>query len=288
MSLESIIERLGDVRVVPHRTGDSAALSLAIDRVLLRRVEREIKQGIEVHPIVRTHQFSKPAVILGWNQQRKGYVNDALAEQYGVDITQRDTGGGHMFYGSDDMQFSLVCPMNLFHGRDPIQGYHHFNTLVVEALQQSGYDGVCLGNTSVRIDDGETKRILAGTAKRMGTKAYLHQGGILVQPYTDETFDLLEASGEERTLWDKHVTTLHNWPQGNPTAFPLALQELFPNKHVKDVTGFELREAQTLVESTYANAEHLSSGKKRAYICYVAGLMKDPFSTHDTEQVVPL
>ena len=182
MDLETMI------RVIPHRT-DNAAMNLAIDRALFDNMNKALQNKENVYPIIRTYQFSRPTVIFGNHQIIEGRYDNNVVD---VDIVKRDTGGGHMYFGINDIHFSLIASFDFYKTNDLILQYQKANSYIVEALKKCGYDA-SIGRTSIRIND----KILVGTARKHEKQAALHQGSILYTKYDNNIFRLLMATDYE-------------------------------------------------------------------------------------------
>jgi lipoyl(octanoyl) transferase len=254
------------VRIVPHKK-DNAASSLAIDRALLKVMEQDLVNGENPNPIIRTYQFNKPAVIMGYNQKIDGRFNFDLAENYGIDLTVRDTGGGHMYFSKDDIQFAFIGPNSLL-GKDLIGNYHKINSIIVDALNKIGYDAI-LGRTSIKLNQGE--KLIAGTARRHANKAFLHQGGIMVRRYDDLIFDLLMARDDEKKQWTEKVMSLEETGINESNKLPQIIKTLFPSSQLSDLSERETFFAKQYYQNTYSNIEKIKSGEKDGDVCLIAG-----------------
>ena len=105
MDLENRLNVGDGFRVIHHSVG-SAPMQMAIDHSLLEIMERRLKRGLFVRPVVRTYQFDNNAIILGYNQKRDKFCSN-LGDIY---LTTRVTGGGHMYFSSDDINFAVIIP----------------------------------------------------------------------------------------------------------------------------------------------------------------------------------
>ena len=253
-----------EFRIIPHRI-DNASFSLAIDSILLSNMDSNLSNGNKILPIFRTYQFAKPSVILGYMQDRKGRYNQNLGEKRKVELTMRDTGGGHMYFSQADFHFSLIAPISLF-SSNLAKRYIDVNSIVVEALVKSGYP-LKLGNTSIRTEED---KFVAGTAQRCGKDIFMIQGGILVSPYNSEIFSLLEAREDEVSLWNQKVDSLSSLSQ-DTSDLPFILAKNFQNPRNIQLSEDEISQAKALQDSKYANPEWFNSGTKQGDICLISG-----------------
>ncbi|MBI2452210.1 hypothetical protein HYV50_03995 [Candidatus Pacearchaeota archaeon] len=271
MSLESRIKE-AKFRVIPHVT-ESAAMNLAIDRALLEKMEKKLLNGDFAEPIIRTYQLNRPAVILGYNQKSEGRFNHDLANENNVDLTMRDSGGGHMYFSPKDIHFSFISPLNFFDSRDLISMYWATNSILLNALRKIGYDAH-LGRTSIRIGDANGL-IIAGAARKNKRFSSLQQVGILVGNYDKEIFDILMARKDEIKLWKKRVWALEKFGELDRVNLVKNLIRSLPNYFVKDLNYDETNEAKRLCKTVYTNSEVLTKGTKLSDICLIADYKKD-------------
>ncbi len=266
------------IRLIPHITSDNAAINLAIDSALLEKMQEKINGGESVKPILRTYQFRKPAVILGCHQKIEGRFDKDLAAKSKIDLTRRDSGGGHMYFGTEDFHFSFIAPSDYFGNKNLIERYQFVNGMIATALKDAGYNAE-LGRTSIRLDNPEGK-IIAGTARRENGKVSLQQGGILIEDYDEKIFKLLMAREYEVRLWQDKVSALRRF---NPNLF---LDKL-PRRsfYKKDLNYDELQRAQDLAKTKYANPAFISSGIREVGICLVAEYSKDDVESDMPRQI---
>ena len=256
------------VRLIPPRS-DKAAMALAIDSVLFSNMEAALGRGEEVEPIFRVHRFSKPAVIMSYMQKVDGRFDAELARTLGVDLTFRDTGGGHMYFGPDDIQYTFLAPRTFFEG-DLIAHYRKVNSFIVEALKSAGYDAEC-GETSIRIND-DGKKIVAGAARKYGVRSTLQQGGILVKDYTEDVFNLVMAHDWERRKWRENVTSLGRYGPSVREVIGTAY-DVFDGD-TSELSEQEEKDARALCREVYDNKTLIYAGTREQFLCMVAGRKK--------------
>jgi len=252
------------IRVIPHRH-DSAAYSLAIDAALFEEMKKNPSQ-----PILRTYQFARPAVILGYRQ--KSRLNQD--ELNGTDVTMRESGGGHLLFSPSDINISFIAPRSYFNSTNIIKNYQQINRIIVEALRAAGYAAE-LGRTSIRLHSPDGK-IIAGAAQRRSDACILHQATILVEPYKDLTFDLLGAREDEIRLWQERVIALKETGINNHWAIPTHLINSIPGDHIiKTLTTKEELAAETHLKEKFNNPKFIHTGTNEADLCLVAEYSKD-------------
>ena len=90
------------VRFVPHYQ-DSAAMSLAKEESLFLTAKEELKRRGTFEPIIGLYSFSRPSVILGY-QQPISEVNIEYCDNNEIDVTMRKSGGGGGLFSSEAQQ----------------------------------------------------------------------------------------------------------------------------------------------------------------------------------------
>ena len=269
------------VRIIPHRV-DSAAFSLSLDRALLKVMNAKVQRNEYVDPVLRTYQFSRPAVVMGFNQKVDGRFNEELANTLGVDLTVRDTGGGHMYFSPHDIHFAFIASRSLFR-KNLIERYHAVNSIILNALRDSGYNAV-FGRTSIRLDMHTHEKLLVGTAQRLASHTFLQHGAILITPYTSEIFALLMAREDEIHKWNDHVVSLGELGVSFYQQLPQRIASSFQNSYRSELTTYELAHAHQLYSDVYSRKDKIYSGTKHGDICLIA----EELSTKDIEQEVAL
>src|SRR3989344_4679203 len=256
MSLEKMI------RIIPHSV-NNAAMNLAIDRALFDIMQESLENNLQVTPTLRTYQFSGPTVIFGNQQSIVNRYKSGILKN--VQVTKRDTGGGHMFFGANDINFSFIAPFDYYRNGNLISQYQEVNAHVVEALKKCGYNA-SLGRTSVRVDG----RLLVGTARKHGKKVALHQGAILYKRYDDKIFKLLCARDDEIRRWKKLVTSLQNYNNQNFINLPSEIVASFNAHYKKSLTDEETSKANALYKKKYSNIDYIKDGSHEEDLCLIA------------------
>lgn len=261
MNLENMI------RVIPHRV-DSASMSLAIDRNLLDVMKTDLEKNKTVDPIFRTYQFSNSAIIFGHNQNLNGRYNSKLAN--GIEITKRDTGGGHMYFTPQDIHFSFISPLEFYGTDDVLIQYKKVNEIVTKALIECGYDAG-LGRTSIRVGG----KIIAGSARKHEDSVCLHHGFILFRDYDKKIFDLLMARDYEVEKWKELVTNLSDHNSLNYVEIPEKIISFIGNHYKQPLTREEFDAAVSICSEKYQNSKFVNLGDREEGICLVAEYTKD-------------
>ncbi len=252
-----------EIRLVPHARL-KASDSLAIDHVLMESMAEGIKSGENPSPIIRTYQFSDPAVILGWNQKISGAVDVDECLRQNIGITRRDTAGGHMLYHPEDFHFSFIAPSHYSpnEGMDVIKKYQEVNQIVFDALREIGVDSK-LVKTSVKVDYGGGEYLIAGTAQRHVEGVMIHQGGIFVRKYSDGDLRLLKASDLEKEDWNRKIISLEEITENDVYQLLKSfIGSVGKNHDVRelDLKDDLIRKSRDLAKETYGSLEFIKEG----------------------------
>ena len=122
-------------RVVPE-TPLSAAMNVALDEVVSERVGRGAAR-----PTLRFWAWAEPAVVIGRTQSLSNEVDSDAAEDMGVAVVRRMTGGGAMFlqpHGA--VTYSICIPDTLLAGLSVRASYEVCEAWVIDALRNIGVD----------------------------------------------------------------------------------------------------------------------------------------------------
>ena len=160
------------LRIIPHKKAD-AAWNLALEEALFLRAKQDMLAGKEIQPIVKTYSFPKPTVVLGY-MQKIAEIDKEYCEQQGVHVTMRTTGGGSVYLGKEDLQYSLLLPENY-----SLEMLKQVNTDIVNSIQDIGFSPELIlktGHPVVRLDN----RGFVFDAQRRFKNLVLHHGTTLV------------------------------------------------------------------------------------------------------------
>ena len=260
------------LRIVPHQR-TSAAWNLALEEALFIKAKQDLLDGKEVQPIVKLYSFANPSVILGF-RQRISEIDYEYCKEAGVDVTMRTTGGGSVYLGKNDLQYSLILP-EIF-TKDLLK---RINTSIIHGLQDVGLSPqlkIADDHPAIRI--GDDKHFVFDAQRRF-KNLLLHHGTILVDNDDYEHMpQALKASKEEINDLQTGNVWLRNQQQVRENALVKAMNKNLPENSsvmVKDFTNEELKLAKELHEKFYTNEENFSSGKKKFGICYLPSTIYD-------------
>jgi lipoate-protein ligase A len=270
MSLE-----MKTIRVIPHRT-KSAAWQLALEEALYVKAREKLRQGQSFSRTIRLYSFSKPSVVLG-NQQRISEIDFDYCQQQGVDVTMRKTGGGSVYLGAGDLQYSLIIPEKY-----TLPLLRNINQRIIHAFQDIGFNPDLVKNNNhdvIRLGgrgfvfDAQRRGFVWGVNKSDPTRhVLLHHGTILINNDDyDHMPSALRATRNEITQLETGNVWLENESEVKQQNLIRALQKnLEPGERIaiQDYTGDELRLAKQFHNDFYNKPEAFSDGKKATGICY--------------------
>lgn len=116
-------------------------------------LEAEIVKTVS-EPVVFTW-IVPPTVIYGRHQDRQQEVNEAYCAAHGVQVVQRQSGGGCVYADYGNLMVSFVSPS--LHSQEV---FEQFLLMLSGALQQLGYQAVTTAHNDILVSD----RKVAGTA----------------------------------------------------------------------------------------------------------------------------
>lgn len=108
----------------------------AMDEVLLDEMAAG-RRG----PHIRFWNWTSNAVIIGRFQSVKNEINEDVAEELGVTISRRMTGGGAMLIEPQNaITYTIAAPESLVAGMSFAESYQFFDSWVLGALKELGVD----------------------------------------------------------------------------------------------------------------------------------------------------
>ena len=144
----------------------SGPMNLALDEVLTRRVGEGERQ-----PTLRFWYYTGPVVVLGRFQSVRNEVNRENAEELGVHVVRRMTGGGAMFGEPDNIvTYSVYAPPELVAGMSTVESYAFLDAWVIDALRSLGIDAWYEPINDITSADGK----VGGAAQSRRPGAVLH------------------------------------------------------------------------------------------------------------------
>lgn len=151
----------------------SAAMHLALDEVL----GQEVSAGVRA-PTLRFWEWSHPAIIIGSFQSLMNEVDTEAAQQLGIDVVRRVTGGGAMFVEPQSaVTYSLYAPGDLVKGMSFAESYAFLDNWVLKALNSFGIAAFYkplndISSPQGKIGGAAQKRFVGGGVLHHVTMAY--------------------------------------------------------------------------------------------------------------------
>ncbi len=173
------------------------AMNVALDEVLLGAVARG-----ERPPLLRFWAWDAPAVILGRFQSVRNEINEAVAQERGVTIVRRITGGGAMFVQPEaTITYSLLLPESAVKALSFAESYAALDSWAVATLRALGVDAWYAPLNDITSAEGK----IGGAAQARRSKVVLHHTTISYQMNTAEMAQILRI-GQEK-LSDKGIAS---------------------------------------------------------------------------------
>ena len=280
------------IRIVPYRRAQ-AAWNLALEEALYIKSLEKLKDEGTFIPIVRLYSFSSPSVILG-NRQRISEIDYTYCIKNNVEVTMRKTGGGSVYLGRNDIQYTFILPVR--YSRDIL---FSINSQLVNGLTRAGYTPVLTEENNhpvIRLQqksfvfDAQKRSIIYNGDIENPKFAILHHGTILIDNRDyDHMPSALKADKKTLEKIQKGNVWLARYRFITEQLIVDALQRSLPfaisQSFVQDYTAEEIILAKELYQDFYANPEKFSDGKKRYGICYIPTLM-DKSTEYDMEKYV--
>lgn len=264
------------LRIVPFKRAD-ASWNLALEEALFLKAKQDLLAGKEVQPVVKMYSFKSPSVVLGY-MQKISEIDKRYCDERGINVTMRTTGGGSVFLGEQDLQYSLIMPSG--YSKKVLRS---INEDIVNAMQDNGFSAQMIektGHDVVRLD----KRGVVFDAQRRFGKLMLHHGTTLVDNFDYKHMPkALKASPKELEILKNGNVWLRQVQQVKERDLIKAFEKNLPgNVSIvrKDYTNEEIALARELHKKFYTNAEAISEGKKDYGICYLTD------SDYDMEKYV--
>ena len=158
---------------IVHPGPSEPTMNLALDQVLLEEVGAG-RRG----PTLRIWEWSGRCVILGSFQSLHNEIDSVAAEQLGVQVVRRISGGGAMFVEPGNaITYSLYVPGSLVEGLSFEQSYAFLDDWVIGALRELGIDASYVPLNDISSPEGKIggaaqKRLANGTVLHHVTMSY--------------------------------------------------------------------------------------------------------------------
>lgn len=194
------------LKTIKDRRG-GAAYNMKRDQSLFEELENRAEVGgtapsqaeaVQPGAVLRIYGWNKPAVSYGYGLKPEKYLDLPKLEKDGWVPAKRPTGGGIVFHQTNDVSFSLAAPLTEAVRKDPQHYIRILAELILKQLQLAGIRAELMSTGQDRpelrafcfshpekheiIYDG---RKLVGFGQKVGRRAVLVQGNLLVDPPPD-------------------------------------------------------------------------------------------------------
>ncbi len=110
------------------------AMQMAVDEVIAERTRKG-----HMPPLIRFWEWASPAVIIGLFQSLSAEVNMQAAQERGITVVRRITGGGAMFVEpGNTITYSLTVPRSFIDGLESEDAYRLCEAWAIGALRSVG------------------------------------------------------------------------------------------------------------------------------------------------------
>lgn len=234
------------------------AMHLALDDVLARQVASGQRP-----PTLRFWEWERPAIIVGAFQSLKNEVDMEAAEEHGVTVVRRVTGGGAMFVEPGTaITYSLYAPADLVEGMSFTDSYAFLDNWVLKALNGMGVEASYKPINDITSPKG---KIGGAAQKRYPGGAVLHHVTMAYDMDADKMMQVLRIGREK--LSDKGVAS------AGKRVDPVRSQTGLERAHVVEqmigtffdlnggsfgsLTDDELRQAEVLAQEKFSSEDWL-------------------------------
>ena len=200
---------------------------VALDEVLTAEVAAGRRP-----PTLRFWAWAAPAVIIGRFQSFKNEVDAFAAEQMGVTVVRRMSGGGAMFVQpGSTITYSLYLPDLLVQGISIRASYQLLDAWAVEVFREIGVDAWYQPLNDITSAEGK----IGGAAQARKPGVVLHHTTIAYEMNPDEMLRVLRIGREK--LSDKGIAS------ANKRVSPLRRQTDLPREAIVErlIEGFQSR-----------------------------------------------
>lgn len=143
------------------------AEQVALDEVLTRQIAKGQRK-----PTIRFWDWNEGAVVIGSFQSLKNEVDMEQADEYGIQVVRRISGGGAMFMEAGNcITYSLYAPESLVDGMSFADSYPFLDAWVMEALANIGLKAHYKPLNDIATEAG---KIGGAAQKRLANGAMLH------------------------------------------------------------------------------------------------------------------
>ncbi len=232
----------------------SEAMHHAIDQVLTKNMENG-----DMKPTLRFWYRKNPSVPFGRFQAYEDEVEHDYAEEKGVEVVRRITGGGAMFCEPGNViTYSIYIPREQV-SEDVEESYRQLDNFAVEALKDLGVDASYEPLNDIEHPDGK----LGGAAQLRKQDAVLHHTTMSYDLDTEEMLKVLRIGKEKVSdkavkSAEKRVSTIKEHADSTREEVIEALiQKFTESKEFREegLTQEEIEEAEKLAGEKFSSEE---------------------------------
>ncbi|MDX5356459.1 MAG: lipoate--protein ligase family protein [Rhodobacterales bacterium] len=238
----------------------SPAMHVALDEVLAH----EVAAGRRA-PTLRFWTWDRPAVIIGSFQSLKNEVDLEAAQELGVQVVRRATGGGAMFVEPGSaITYSLYVPAELVADMDFADSYAFLDNWVLKALNGIGIEASYKPLNDISSPRGK----IGGAAQKRfaGNSTVLHHVTMAYDMDADKMLRVLRIGREKLSdkgtaSAGKRVDPVRSQSGLSHAEVVAAMKAMFVDLNggvAGDITPDEYRAAEALVASKYGTEEWLN------------------------------
>ncbi|MDR0848974.1 MAG: lipoate--protein ligase family protein [Propionibacteriaceae bacterium] len=231
-------------------------MQMALDQVYADALARGTRG-----PTLRIWDWASSAVVLGSFQSFRNEVDEEAADEYGVTVVRRVSGGGAMFIEpGNTITYSLVVPGSLVDGLSFEESYEFLDSWVLVALKSLGIDARYAPINDITSPAGK----IAGAAqKRLVDGTVLHHVTMAYDIDSDKMLQVLRIGREKLSdkgtkSANKRVDPLRSQTHMSRADIVTAFVESFARQHTlvpSRVRPEEEAEAENLVETIFGTEE---------------------------------
>ena len=232
----------------------SEAMHHAIDEVLTEKMN-----NADMRPTLRFWYRKGPSVPFGRFQAYQDEVEHEYAEEKGVEVVRRITGGGAMFCEPGNViTYSIYIPKDEV-PEDVEESYRKLDEFAVKALSDLGVEASYEPLNDIEHTDGK----LGGAAQLRKQKAVLHHTTMSYDLDTEEMLKVLRIGKEKVSdkavkSAEKRVSKIKDHTEASRKQVIQALIQKFleDRKTVEEgLTEEEIEEAEKLAEEKFCSPE---------------------------------
>jgi len=189
-----------------------------------------IGQG-QAPPTLRFYGWEPSCISIGYFQSLTREVDTQKAEELGIDVVRRYTGGGAVFH-EYEITYALAAPLTFFPG-DVLSSYHRILAGQILALKALGITATFSGLNDLTTDG----RKISGSAQTRRGGVLLQHGTLLLRVDAPRMFSLLLIPDEK--IRDKMIQSVSE----RVTSLEQILGSIPPRERLLEVLSHGFSEA---------------------------------------------